>query len=558
MPRKKKDPEVEVNEMNTEADAATETAAPEPEMKEVPVAAEKEETVPEEKLDEPVPEEKETEPEVISGGEGQAEPEPEPSLDPEEKETAELKALAEELKLAEDILETEDDAADFAPQEEEEIPEDILDASAEDLEPVSDLEEEIDTPVVKSEKSLDPVIKTKKATTVRTTLKKVTEEEKEEKSEGEFIDELRTQQKDRVKGNPFSTRSFRGFNKTRIDSSTILYTSRSEMLKGEASTPEELATESLRRALDDRVATIFRGKITGTSKVTTQNGMVVYFFLVNSDCGVPGWKGRTIRIPLENYIAPLATPPEEKPEVFRPELETEEVIYSYMNSRVGSEVEFIPKSMDPENYESGFVIASRLPVLRRRRLKYWRGFARDKNTGEIVDLIREGTLIRAGIVAVVPTGVYCEVFGTEVFIPVTELSHRYILSVRDNFENGQSLLIRVSNIVRNDFGITFRASHSATYKDPAPSYMASYLPGDNVKGKIVYARINSEGKLFYLVNIDDKFEVGASPKGGLQITGNPGDMVEVQISSVDVDIDKNYGKMFGYVKHIIKKPDFGR
>ena len=146
----------------------------------------------------------------------------------------------------------------------------------------------------------------------------------------------------------------------------------------------------------------------------------------------------------------------------------------------------------------------------------------------------------------------------EVFVPVTELSHRYILSVRDNFENGQSLLIRVSKIVRNDYGITFSASHSATYKDPAPSYMASYLPGDNVKGKIVYARINSEGKLFYLVNIDDKFEVGASPKGGLQVTGNPGDMVEVQISSVDVDIDKNYGKVFGYVKHIIKKPDFGR
>ena len=538
MPRKKKEPEVEVSKMSPETEADLEVGAPSPEEDAPAQTAEdaKEAEVPE------VSDEKA--------------PEPEPAT----KEESKGDALAEEIKLSNPIIQDEEAPVDDSLETtSEELDEYILDSSIEDAEPLLDTDDEIDTPVSKAVSApLDPVIKTKKAETVRTTLKKEKEEVEKEKGAGEVIDELRTQQKTRVKGNAFSTRSFRGFSKTRIDSSTILYTSHSEMLRGEARTPEELATESLRRALDDRVATIFRGKITGTSKVTTQNGMVVYFFLVNSDCGVPGYKGRTIRIPLEEYIAPIATPPGEKPEVFKPEFESEEVIYSYMNSRVGSEVEFIPKSMDPENYESGFVIASRLPVLRRRRLKYWRGFARDKNTGEIVDLIREGTLIRAGIVAVVPTGVYCEVFGMEVFVPVTELSHRYILSVRDNFENGQSLLIRVSKIVRNDYGITFSASHSATYKDPAPSYMASYLPGDNVKGKIVYARINSEGKLFYLVNIDDKFEVGASPKGGLQVTGNPGDMVEVQISSVDVDIDKNYGKVFGYVKHIIKKPDFGR
>ncbi len=518
MPRKKKEPEASISTMSPETEAALEVAAPEPEKAEAP--------------------------EVIAE---HAEP---------KEQASGIEPLAEEINLTEAIISDEmGEPDDNLKTTSEEL---ILDSITEKPEPVSDTESE-DAPISKGESSLDPVIETKRAQTVRTTLRKEKEEQEKEKNAGEvFIDELRSQQKNKVKGSAFSTRSFRGFAKTRIDSSTILYTSHSERIRGEANTPEEIATESLRRALDDRVATIFRGKITGTSKVTTQNGMVVYFFLVNSDCGVPGYKGRTIRIPLDDYIAPLATPEGEKPEVFKPELETEEVIYSYMNSRVGSEVEFIPKSMDPENYESGFVIASRLPVLRRRRLKYWRGFARDKNTGEIVDLIREGTLIRAGIVAVVPTGVYCEVFGMEVFIPVTELSHRYILSTRDNFENGQSLLIRVSNIVRTDYGMTFTASHKETYKDPAPSYMASYLAGDNIKGKIVYARINSEGKLFYLVNVDDKFEVGAAPKGGLQVTGNPGDLVEVQITSVDVDIDRNYGKMFGYVKHIIKKPDFGR
>ena len=402
---------------------------------------------------------------------------------------------------------------------------------------------------------VDPVVKTKKAKNVR---KNLNEKKRKPRNDKVTIEDLQKKQESIPKKNPFSTKEFKTYNSSTLDTSKILYSSYEDKVKDSERSLEDIAIENLKRSLDRRVATIFRGTIMGNSKVTSASGIDTYFFIVNSNCNVTGYKGRTIRIPLSEYIAPISTPDDMQPQAFDIKDKSEEAIYAYMNSRVGSIVEFVVTNMDPENYESGFVIASRLPALQKRIEKYWHGKTLDKETGKYVDLINEGTIINARVVSVVPNGVYCELFGMEVFVSLKELDYRYHRTARGLYKQGENLNIKIKNLARTDEKITFYASHKDTYKDPAPAYMSAFLPGDNVKGRVEMTIFDEKvGRLFYIVSVDNKFELGAIPKGGMQVTANPGDIVEVKILEVNVDLEKNTGKVIGKIKHITRNPDFG-
>ena len=193
MPRKKKEPEVEVSKMSPETEAALEVGAPSPEEDAPAQTAEKAKD----------PEVPETSDEKAS------------ETEPEVKDASKIDAIASEIKLSDAAIQDEEvPVNDSLETTSEELDEYILDSSIEDAESLLDTNDEIDMPVSKAVSApLDPVIKTKKAETIRTTLKKEKEEDETEKGAGDVIDELRTQQKTRVKGNAFSTRSFRGFSK---------------------------------------------------------------------------------------------------------------------------------------------------------------------------------------------------------------------------------------------------------------------------------------------------------------------------------------------------------
>lgn len=410
-------------------------------------------------------------------------------------------------------------------------------------------EEVVEKDVTEEPRTVEKEVKTLK------TLKKNQKLNEKEEAAKKIVEDLNSQKQ--KKGNEFSTRPFRDYSRTTIMPGKILYPTLAEKIKAEkAIKPEVQASENLKRALSPKIATIFTGKITGTSSVENPDGEKKYFFIVNSDCGVKGYKGRVIRILLEDYIVPIATPKGEMPEQFSTEEKSESAIYAFMNSRIGSEVDFTIKYMEENDYETGIVLGNRIPAAKRRTTKYWRGKTR-KDSDNMVDLLSEDSIIKARVVASLPQGIYCEAFGLETFIEKKELSYNFVRSARELFKPGDTIEIRINNLSKTEKSITFKASHKDTYEDPAPAYMASYMAGDNIRGTVTRVIFNEKNKeLFYIINVDNKFEMGAISKGGLQMTANPGDQVEVEIRNVDVDLKLNQGKVTGLVKHIIRNPDF--
>ena len=94
-------------------------------------------------------------------------------------------------------------------------------------------------------------------------------------------------------------------------------------------------------------------------------------------------------------------------------------------------------------------------------------------------------------------------------------------------------------------------SHKKTFEDPAPAFMAQYLPNDIVQGTVTRLFWDADKtKTVAFVNIDNKFEARCTMKGGVTRTPIVGDKVDVLIVDADIDLEKNVGKMWGIIIHI--------
>ena len=389
-----------------------------------------------------------------------------------------------------------------------------------------------------ADKEKSPVT-TKKAKTVRT-LKEKPKETLTEVSEKEEAAEKKA---------AFSTHKYRDISWSSVDPTKKLFRTFQEKKTSDDRTPREKATEKFKRSLDPKIATIFSGIITGTSKLKDpETGNTAYFFLVNCKAGLEaeGYQGRIIRIPLGNFFIPLASKSVEA----ITETTSEEKILRYMSSRVGSEVEFTVVAMDEKDYETGFITGSRKSAAKRRRNKYWYGVTKVK--GSVVNVLDEGSLVDGTIVAVADSGIYAEVFGVEVFVPASELTYAYISNAKDLFSVGKSITLVISNIERTKDGrIYFDASHKKSYKNPIPGYMREYRSKDTVRGTVTRIFYDEAKKsLTAYANIEDKFEIRCTMLPGITHTPVVGDEVKIEIGDADIDEEKGIGKMWGVITHI--------
>lgn len=399
-------------------------------------------------------------------------------------------------------------------------------------------------PAKKKENQLDPKIEVKKAAGART-LNPSADIKEETPIEGK--------NETKKKRNPFNTISLRrDISGTSIDPSGILYVNYENKKKGRPKSMAERATENLMVSLDPRVATIFKGTVTGFSGAvdpTTQQP--VYFAMVNSNCNVEGYPGRIIRIRLEDFIAPVCTRGD-LGRVFDPSEKSDLEIKKYLSSRKGSEVEFVVTAMDEEDYANGYVLGSRKQAMKRRREKFWFGVARKKDGDELDFAISEGSKVESRIVAVTAVGVYCEIFGVELFIPLRELSYSHISTARGLFNPGDIMMLRLTNVERRGKDIWVDASHKDTFPNPIPGFMKQYNKNDNLRGITTYTGFDTEkGRFYCYVRVDNKFEVRCRMKNEADHTPKVGQMVDFVVSDADIDVERNEGKMWGIINHIL-------
>ena len=146
-----------------------------------------------------------------------------------------------------------------------------------------------------------------------------------------------------------------------------------------------------------------------------------------------------------------------------------------LSKRLGAEVDYIVKGLDQE---AGVAVASRLEAMRAKRRQYYFGTDRDGN-----NLIYEGICAEARVVSAIRAGIFVDLFGLEVYIPIRELSYQRLLDAATQFQPGQRVLVKILTVDRSDRNrIRVTASVKQAGANPYERALRMYSVGNKYVG----------------------------------------------------------------------------
>ena len=175
-----------------------------------------------------------------------------------------------------------------------------------------------------------------------------------------------------------------------------------------------------------------------------------------------------IIIPAEEAVEP--------PDDFRGRL-PEDVLHYMLTKRLGAEVDYIVKGMDPK---AGLAVGSRLEAMRAKRKQYYFGTDRDGN-----NLIHSGICAEARVVSVIRAGIFVDLFGLEVYIPLRELSYQRLMDAAGYFQPGQRILVKILEVDRSDRNqIKVTASVKQAGENPYEQALKKYTEGNRYVGTV--------------------------------------------------------------------------
>ena len=119
-----------------------------------------------------------------------------------------------------------------------------------------------------------------------------------------------------------------------------------------------------------------------------------------------------------------------------------DVFFDLLNKRMGAEVDYVVKGLDAK---AGVAAASRLEAMDLKRREYYLTPDREGNYRLYGGVCAEGR-----VVSVIRPGIFVDLFGVEVYIPLAELSYQRMLDATAAFQAGQRVLVKILAIDRTD------------------------------------------------------------------------------------------------------------
>lgn len=210
----------------------------------------------------------------------------------------------------------------------------------------------------------------------------------------------------------------------------------------------------------------------------------------------------------------------------------EDVLHYMLTKRLGAEVDYIVKGIDPQ---SGIAAASRLDAMRAKRKEYYLGTDRDGNNLLYADLCAE-----ARVVSVIRAGIFVDLFGLEIYIPLRELSYQRWMDAAAHFQPGQRILVKVLSVDRSDRNhIKAEASVKQAGENPYEKALRRYSVGNRYVGTV--SMVDTNG---VFVALDGGIDCLCSyPKRGRPPRGS---RVTVRI----LGINHESNRIWGAITHI--------
>ena len=218
----------------------------------------------------------------------------------------------------------------------------------------------------------------------------------------------------------------------------------------------------------------------------------------------------------------------ERPTDFRG-MKPNDVLKYQITKRLGAEIEYIVKGIDPE---SGVVVASRMDAMAIRRRQFYYGKDRDGN-----NLIYEGCIAEARIICVIRTGAFIELFGQECFVPLQELGYQRMVDAMRHFAPGQRILVKVLRLDRTDpEHIKIELSAKQVSANPYEKVMQKHAVGNHYVGTV---------SVIHLGGIWVSLDSGLDCLCNFPVQGRPlpGARVTVKL----MHINEENGKLFGEI-----------
>lgn len=230
-----------------------------------------------------------------------------------------------------------------------------------------------------------------------------------------------------------------------------------------------------------------------------------------------------ILIPAEEAIEPPADYRDQNPD---------DVHHYLLTKRLGAEVDYIVKGVDPEAF---LAVASRLAAMRVKRKQYYFGTDRDGN-----NLLYPGVCAEARVISVIRAGIFIDLFGVEVYIPLRELSYQRLTDASGYYQPGQRVLVRILEIDRSDREhIRVTASVKQAAENPYEKALRRYTVGNRYVGSV--SMVDTNG---VFVALDGGVDCLCSyPK-----RGRPPKGARVTIRILGINHDTN--RIWGAITHI--------
>ena len=153
-------------------------------------------------------------------------------------------------------------------------------------------------------------------------------------------------------------------------------------------------------------------------------------------------------------------------------------MYLYMlQKRLGSEIDYVIKGVDSN---TGLAVGSRTEAMATKRRHYYLNLTREGTFR-----VYEGLVCEARVVSVIPEGIFVELFGIDVFIPLRELSYTRIPDAMGYFEPGDRILVKITKLDRSDpKNIYVAASVKQVATNPTEKVLEKIDVGGNYAGTV--------------------------------------------------------------------------
>ena len=154
-----------------------------------------------------------------------------------------------------------------------------------------------------------------------------------------------------------------------------------------------------------------------------------------------------------------------------------DVLHYLLTKRLGAEVDYVIKGVDPK---AGIAVGSRLDAMRSKQKEYYFGVDRDGNY-----LLYAGICAEARVVSVIRAGIFIDLFGLEIYIPLRELSYQRWMDAAAYFQPGERVLVKVLSVDRSDKRkIKVTASVKQASENPYEKALRKYSVGNCYVGTV--------------------------------------------------------------------------